>query len=284
MMAAAPGELAQRVGVALVGIPVSIGVAYLGGYWLAGFLSILAGLAAWEFFAINRGRGVVGFPVVGSGLAVAIVLLAATIGARQADYAVWVAVLILAVGAPAVLLSQPGSKPTVAVALTVFGALYTGGLLAFAVWLRDLGDPGVGWRGTGVLFFPIALTWLGDTAAYSVGHWIGRHRLAPRLSPGKTWEGAIAGLLASAAGAILYLELTDPLVGWTITIPAAIAFGGVIAIAGQVGDLVESSFKRDCGVKDSSSLLPGHGGVLDRLDSLLFAFPIGYAYLLATGA
>lgn len=283
MMAAAPGELAQRVGVALVGIPVSIGAGYLGGYWLASFLSILAGLAAWEFFAINRGRGVVGFPVIGSGLAIAVVLVAAVTGARHADYSAWIAVLVLAVGAPAVLRGPLESRPTIAAALTVFGALYTGGLLAFAVWLRELGGMGAGWRGAGVLFFPIALTWLGDTAAYTAGHWIGRHRLAPRLSPGKTWEGAVAGLLASGAGAVLYLELTDAFVGWTMTTAAALGFGGVIAIAGQVGDLVESSFKRDCGVKDSSSLLPGHGGVLDRLDSLLFAFPVGYAYLLVTG-
>lgn len=275
-----PDGLSKRVGVAAVGIPLAVGLGYLGGYWLAGFLALLAAAGAWEFYAMHRHRGVAAFPLVGGLLASALVLLA-VIGTP--DYASSITVLALALGAPALLLARTESRPALAGPVTLFGALYTGGLLAFAVWLRALGGPQAGWRGASVLFLPVALTWVGDTAAYTVGRTIGRRRLAPSISPGKTWEGAIGGLIAGVGAAFLYVELTRPVVDWTLSPASILGFGALISVAGQVGDLVESRLKRDCGVKDSSNLLPGHGGVLDRLDSLLFAFPFGYAYLRALG-
>lgn len=275
------GELAKRVGVALVGIPVAGGMAYLGGYWFTAFLGVLASVGAWEFLAMNRSRGVPSFGAIGVFLALAFVLLAATSGAVRLE--IWTVILAIVVGTPAVLRAPLESRPTTAIALTLFGALYTGGLLAFGVWLRGIEGSATGLRGAGILFLPVSVTWLADTAAYSVGRVAGRHQLAPTISPAKTWEGAVAGFGAAIAGAILYVEVTRSLVGWTMSAPELAGLGAGVAIAGQAGDLVESKFKRDCGVKDSSGLLPGHGGVLDRLDSLLFVFPVAYAYLKVAG-
>ncbi len=279
-MGGAGGDLAQRVAVALIGIPIVVGLAYVGGYALALFVGVFAAVAAWEFCAMNEGRGVASSPWLAALLGLGLVTLAAVVD--FAAYPVWVAVLALVLATPMVLRWPTESKPALAVSVTLFAAFYTGGLLAFAVWLREL-DSGAGWGGAAILFMPIALTWLGDSAAYFVGRAIGRRRLAPNISPNKTWEGAIAGLVTSVGAAVLFVELTRPSVGWTLPLAHVLALGAVISVGGQLGDLVESRFKRDCGVKDSSALLPGHGGFLDRIDSLLYAFPLAYAYLWTVG-
>ena len=129
------------------------------------------------------------------------------------------------------------------------------------------------------LLFALALNWVGDTAAYLVGRTVGRHKLAPRLSPAKSWEGSIASLVASLAFGLFYL-------GWLIPdVPPAVrlAISGAGNVAGQLGDLAESMLKRGAGIKDSGSLLPGHGGWLDRVDSTLFALPVIYGLLAALG-
>jgi phosphatidate cytidylyltransferase len=279
-MARSGGELAKRVGVALVGIPLTVGLAYLGGYWLAGLIALFAGLAAWEFGRMQRLHGVAAAPVVGGALAAFYVLLAEAF--PPAGFTVVATVATLSVAAAESVRRPSESRPGQIVVTTVFGALYTGLLLSFAVWLRALGEaPGLG--GAAIVFLPVAITWLGDTAAYSIGRAMGRHKLAPVISPKKTWEGAVAGLLATTGGAVLWIELTGSLVPWTMSVVEAAGFGAVASLAGQVGDLFESRFKRECGVKDSSNLIPGHGGFLDRVDSLLFVFPVAYLYVLLVG-
>ncbi len=275
------GELAKRVAVAAVGIPIALGAGYLGGYWLAAFLAAFAAAAASELCQMYRGRGMPSAPRVAAVTAAAFVMLAA--GVPSTDFVVWATVLTLSVATALTIGTRPEQQPGLIVVISVFAAAYTGGLLAFSLWLRGLGDAGPGWSGAAILFLPVAVTWLGDTAAYSVGRAIGRHKLAPVISPKKTWEGAIAGLLATAVGVVAYIELTRPLVPWTMVLWEAVAFGIAISVAGQLGDLFESRFKRDCGVKDSSNLLPGHGGALDRVDSLLFVFPVAYAYIMIVG-
>jgi phosphatidate cytidylyltransferase len=122
------------------------------------------------------------------------------------------------------------------------------------------------------LLYALALSWIGDMAAFFAGSLFGRHKLAPRISPGKSWEGAIAGLAGSVLFGVLYtgrfLPQIDPL--------SAIALTAAAAAAGQLGDLCESAIKRGAGVKDSGAILPGHGGWLDRVDSSLFTIPIVY--------
>ncbi len=150
-----------------------------------------------------------------------------------------------------------------------FGALYTFAPWRFAVDLRSIS--------VHLLFFSLALNWVGDTAAYYAGRRFGKHRLSPVVSPKKSWEGATASVVASVALGVLYLRKFDPVLPWwEVAVMALIG-----NIAGQFGDLAESAMKRGAGVKDSGSMLPGHGGMLDRVDSSLFTLPAVYGiYLL----
>ncbi len=151
-----------------------------------------------------------------------------------------------------------------------FGALYTFAPWRFAVDLRSIS--------VHLLFFSLAINWVGDTAAYYTGRRFGKHRLSPHVSPKKSWEGAAASVAASVLLGILYLSKFERALPWWEV--AAMALVG--NIAGQFGDLAESAIKRGAGVKDSGSMLPGHGGVLDRVDSSLFTLPAVYATYLLT--
>ena len=155
------------------------------------------------------------------------------------------------------------------VACEFFGTLYTFAPWRFAVDLRSVS--------VHLLFFALALNWVGDTAAYYAGRQFGKHRLAPVVSPKKSWEGAAASVVASVVLGVLYLGKFEPaLPWWEVTLMAIVG-----NIAGQFGDLAESAIKRGAGVKDSGALLPGHGGILDRVDSSLFTLPGVYGvYLL----
>jgi len=174
---------------------------------------------------------------------------------------------------------------TLNIGLSMFGITYVGGLMAFIMQLRLLsgkpwGDNGA-W-GLLALISLLATVKLSDIGQYTVGRLIGRHKLAPEVSPGKTWEGVIGGLIFAVGGAwLVFTWGTKSLIGRTAvdTHPAAIvAFGVVVAAAGILGDLGESMLKRDAQVKDSSTWLPGFGGVLDLLDSLLGAAPVAFLF------
>ena len=159
---------------------------------------------------------------------------------------------------------------------TIAGILYIGWLLSHLVALRGL-DDGRNW-----VFFVLFVTWVSDTTAFLIGRRFGRHKLAPTISPGKTWQGAIGGICGAIVMSMLFSTPTPfqlPLVYWQ-----AILLGIVVSILGQVGDLVESLFKRNMGVKDSGGLIPGHGGFLDRIDSVVFAGVVVYYYVLSLNA
>ncbi len=147
------------------------------------------------------------------------------------------------------------------------GAMLLGLIYVFASWRAgiELRAMNVYW-----MVFAITINWMGDTAAYFVGKAIGKHKLAPRISPGKSWEGAIASLVASCLYGPALLHYFMPEVEW----PYALLLAMAANIAGQVGDLAESALKRGADVKDSGTFLPGHGGWLDRLDSSLFSMPV----------
>ena len=127
-------------------------------------------------------------------------------------------------------------------------------------------------QGRPLLLFALVITWVGDSAAYFVGRSIGKHALAPRLSPKKTWEGAVASFLGSLIVAIIFVRFM------TVPLPHLLGMAAAGNLAGQVGDLLESAYKRSSGSKDSGSLLPGHGGVLDRIDALILAIPVVWYY------
>jgi phosphatidate cytidylyltransferase len=131
-----------------------------------------------------------------------------------------------------------------------------------------------GWplQGPPLLLFAMVIIWVGDTAGYFVGRSVGKHALAPHLSPKKTWEGTVASFLGSLIVALIFARFI------TVPLPHLLAMAAVGNVAGQVGDLLESGYKRSAGIKDSGSILPGHGGVLDRIDALIFAFPVVWYY------
>jgi len=171
------------------------------------------------------------------------------------------------------LLSRRQKEETfVTWAWTIAGILYIGWLLSNMVALRGLED-GRNW-----VFFVLFVTWLSDTAAFFTGRKRGRHKLAPNISPGKTWEGAIGGIGGAIAMSVLFFTPTPfqlPLTYWQ-AIPLSIG----VSILGQAGDLVESLLKRNMGVKDSGTLMSGHGGMLDRMDSIIFAGTLVYYFAL----
>lgn len=272
-------ELRRRLIVAGVLIPACVLVVFAGGWLFAGGLSLLAGVAMREFGRMqDAGRrpyrfsgvlGAAGFPLVafGGGLELAWLLVPG---------------FLMAVSVLAFSRDPPEEGPVLRTAVTIFGVLYVGGLLSFAVPIRTGGGAT---RGAATLFFflPVTVTWLSDSAAYFGGKALGRRPLAPRISPNKTVAGAVSALVAGIAGGGLYGVLVLPLGGAEALAPAhALALGLAVAGAAILGDLAESVLKRECGVKDSSDLLPGHGGLLDRMDSLLWVFPVAHAFLRLT--
>lgn len=161
-------------------------------------------------------------------------------------------------------------------AVSCLAVLYIGLCGACLGWLRTLPDGDLGIR---LLFFFLVTIWIGDSGAYYLGSRFGRHRMSPRISPNKTWEGLAGGVVATfAAAAIAKPVLGLPFAWWHVA-----ALAAILAVAAPVGDLIESQFKRDTKVKDSSTLLPGHGGFLDRTDSLLYSAPPVLGYLVAAG-
>jgi phosphatidate cytidylyltransferase len=283
------GELTKRVAVAIVGIPLAIAVLYLGGWALAGTLALLAAGGTAELYRLAAERGTRAFVAAGTVLAGALVLLAVLLPdevsvARAQWLAAFAACLIFS--AAALWQRGVGGAPLAASAVSVFGAVFVGGALSYAVLLRHLGGDTVAGltalQGTALVAYPIALAWFGDTFAYFGGRAWGRRKLMPSVSPAKTVEGALSGLVGTVAigavyGWLIFQAWLDLPIG-----PLAGAVGGLlVSPAAQIGDLAESLLKREAGVKDSGRLLPGHGGILDRFDSLLFAVPTAYWYLAA---
>ena len=271
-------DLAKRITSALIAAPVALIMIYLGGLPLATFLAAVSAGCAWEFYRIAAAGGVepldpVGIPFAG---AVPLAVYAAGIGLYRPSLVV-PAVAMLIILAAVIWTRGPQRRPLGAASLTVMGILYTGGLLSFGYALREhpyaVGDR----AGTALVAFPLVLTWASDIGAFFVGRAVGGPKLIPSVSPGKTISGALGGLATTVLVSWLYVRFAlRPVALLTMTIPATILFGALISVAAQVGDLAESLLKREANVKDSSHLIPGHGGLLDRLDSLLFVLPVAY--------
>ena len=273
-------ELPKRVLFALVGAPLTIALIYLGGWVLAAALGAIAALGAWELYRMAREAGHEPMENAGIVLAASIPLLvhATYLGVFRAT--VTVAVLIfLALTAGVIWARGVQRKPLVSLAITVFGIIYPA-LVTYMYPIRYHDYAIDAKAGTLLLMLPISLTWATDTGAYFVGRSMGRHKLIPSVRPAKTVEGAIGGVLVAVLAAWLYVTfLLRPVAQLTMLPIGLTAFAIVVSCVAQTGDLAESLFKRDAGVKDSSRLLPGHGGILDRFDSLLFVLPAAYVLL-----
>jgi len=284
-------ELAKRWAVAGVGVPVIVGLLYLGVWPIALVMAALAGLGAWEVYRLARSSGVVALGGLGVVSAAALVLLAAW-RPTFADFAPAALALVgsLTVASLVVALRArgPSQKPLEVVAITVFGVLYAGLSLAFVPLLRAMparhawvDAPGAAWGGVAVLALPLAATWIGDAVALFAGRAWGKGGLAPTISPKKSWAGVWAGLVGAAIAGVLWWAAAGALLPrQPVESPLlAASIGAVLGVGAILGDLAESLLKREAGVKDSGTLFPGHGGVLDRLDALTFTLPAAYAAL-----
>ncbi|MGQ0649940.1 MAG: phosphatidate cytidylyltransferase [Gemmatimonadaceae bacterium] len=258
-----------------------IGVVYLGELPLALFLGTLGGVGAWELYRIARHAGVEALDVLGISVAAAVPLYATLerLGVLRSPAAVAAVVFVALLGTTLWARGVDG-RPLESVSVTAFGAVYAGGTLTFAYLLRHHRFAVTAEAGTALLLYPVVLTWASDIGAYVVGRLFGKRKLMPTISPGKTRAGAAGAIIFTVVASLAWnAQVLRPVAQLTLVPWIALVFGVVVSIAAQIGDLFESMLKREAGVKDSSRLLPGHGGILDRLDSLYFVLPVAYLVL-----
>jgi phosphatidate cytidylyltransferase len=256
----------SRVLVTVVGVPVVLYLVYLGGWWLFGLAAVAALIALHELYVMARSLR----PLVLAGYAGALAtLLGAELGGPAWMIGGFMLTLVLAFLLYGI--AETRQPATVTMSTTLMGVAWIALGLGHLLLLRDVPD-----HGRLAVFTVLLAVFADDTAAYLIGRLLGRHKLAPSLSPGKTWEGFVAGTLAAIAVAFFALYEQD-----FLSIPESIVLGAAVALAGATGDLFESAIKRDLRVKDSGQLLGGHGGMLDRIDSLLFASVAAFYVVLA---
>jgi phosphatidate cytidylyltransferase len=263
--------LASRILIAAVLLPLVIGIVYLGGWWLFGLALVGGLLALHELYEMARELRPL---VLGGYLGYLLTLLGLQLGGIE-----WMLGGLLATFVFAFVVYGLGGvrqSATTSFASTVLGVAWVGAGIGCLLLIRDIPEFGF-WAVMAVLFTVFAA----DTGAFFVGRTFGRHRMAPAISPKKSWEGFVGGVLAAVGMAfvILYRDRDE-----FLTIPESLVLGLVIALAAVLGDLFESAVKRDLEVKDSGRVLGGHGGMLDRLDSLLWAGPAAYFTILAFGS
>jgi phosphatidate cytidylyltransferase len=257
----------KRIVTALFLVPVAVYSALFAPWWLfLGVIAIVAALCFREYAAITNSYAPIGYV---AGILILVAPQRETI----------LLIILTALAAMCLPLAQRNPEKSVAESASLFlGIIYIFGAWKTAILLHDSADQPAAFgasAGHHWLLFGLMVNWIGDTGAYYVGKNFGRRKLAPAISPGKTWEGAAASAVTGVLFGIIYLPLT--IKGTPLLTAGLLALAA--NIAGQAGDLAESAIKRGAGVKDSGTLLPGHGGFLDRVDSTLFALPVLYTLL-----
>lgn len=307
-------NLAIRVLVALVGIPAIVGLVYLGGYPFFLFIALVGTLALREFYDLAKAKGA--RPQEWMGLTLGVLVMAVFLHAKLSNgILTFFSTRGIALPAPTMSqsflilflvfiplmlireLTRNAGSALLNISVSVTGVLYVSMFFGSLIGLRELFIPadfpvfqffgGTGaetpasvvdqidrW-GVATVLSLFASIWVCDSAAYFAGRAFGKHKLFPRVSPNKTWEGAIAGFVGAVATFLIARSTVIPYMTFT----NAVVCGTIVGVFGQIGDLAESLLKRDAGVKDSSSLIPGHGGVLDRFDSVMFVAPLVFVYL-----
>jgi phosphatidate cytidylyltransferase len=260
--------LAQRIIVSIIIAPLIVVLFFFGGWLMAGVLAGVLGFAAWEYWRIFRTGGYnPSAPVLIAGVGL-LILLRYQFTFTGSDLFFSAAVLI-SMATQVVYYEKGANSAAVDFNITLGGILYLGWMGAYIISIRQL-PAGEWW-----LLLVLPACWIGDAGAYLFGSRFGRHKLSKRVSPNKSWEGYAAGvvtiaLLAPLLGAFYHQFAPE------ITALKGLAVGVIIGIIAPLGDLGESMLKRGFGVKDSSRVIPGHGGIMDRIDSWLWAAPIGY--------
>ncbi|MGB8707494.1 MAG: phosphatidate cytidylyltransferase [Dehalococcoidia bacterium] len=258
--------LRHRILTAVVGLPLLIAIIWFGEPWFTLLIAVMAALSSWEFYRMAGGSKVQ--PITYFGIAWVLLLIASPHCPYPATLPFLITSAII-VSLIWLLFRRPRDQAFTNWAWTMAGILYIGWMLSYWVDLRSLED------GRELVFLAMFTTFASDTSAFFVGRAWGKHALAPSISSGKTWEGAVGGLLSSIVVAlILGVIFKLPFSYWQIAL-----LGFIISIFAQLGDLAESLLKRNTGVKDTGKLIPGHGGILDRIDSLIFTGVILYYFL-----
>jgi len=269
--------LKKRVLTALWGIPLLSAVIWFGEPWFTILIAVWGVLAVLEFYRLVAAAKAP--PLIYFGLIWTVLFILSRnsylLSTLEPHFDLSLITPLLLASAVTLSLIRLLLRPQRETAFlrwawTIAGMLYVGWLLSHLVALRGL-DDGRNW-----IFFALFATFASDTAAFFVGRAVGKHYLAPAISPGKTWEGAIAGVFGAITTGLLF-TLPSPL-SLHFSYGQAILLGLLVSAFGQLGDLVESLFKRNMGVKESGRLVPGHGGILDRMDSIVFAGIIVYYY------
>ncbi len=291
-------ELVKRVIVAFIGIPLAIFIIYMGGWIFFAAVILFSAFALWEFYRIAEKKN--SFPNKIPGIIMGVLMMILFYYRSFLHDLIWLLISNVLFVMIIFFLELIRKKPNglLNISTTIGGILYVIFPFSCLIGIREFyslvsnyqiigesigfepkmyyealsGSAGCGWFVVNVFI----TVWIGDSAAYFIGKKWGKHKLFPRISPKKTWEGAIAGFVFS----IIALVVTSNFLTPRFPLKHALIIGSIIGVIGQIGDLAESLLKRDAGIKDSSGILPGHGGVLDRFDSILFVAPTVYIYLL----
>jgi phosphatidate cytidylyltransferase len=263
-----------RVAASVVFIPCFVIITNAGGYHFLLLIDSVIFVGMWEFYRMMEAKGIRPYKLIGIFCAL---VLSWYVFLRNGVYANLFLTLVLVTLMCLEITRKETKTATAHIATTILGVMYIGFLGSHLIMLREHPlrinlDYGYG---ASFVFLAFVITWAGDTGAYLVGSLVGRTPLIPRISAKKTWEGSAGGLAFAIAAALIARETFAPY----LELWHALALGVLAGVVGQFGDLFESLIKRDAEIKDTSEMIPGHGGVLDRFDSLLFSAPLIYYFL-----
>jgi phosphatidate cytidylyltransferase len=261
-------ELMKRIAVGIVGMPLVIYLVFLGAWYFFLLIFIISMVAQWEFYHMQKKSQLQ--PQIINGMIVGVICLLGIQTEKWLIFGSLIIFMLMIIFAYGMLRHHKNVSTSIGV--TLLGVIYIPFFLGLLMHTRSYIDhnfPQVEFAGFKFIFILLATIWICDTFAYGIGYLLGAHKLYEKVSPNKTIEGALAGLLSAVCTIVIVKYLQIFPLGWD----TAIILGLTIGLIGQTGDLIESWFKRDAGVKDSSALLPGHGGMLDRFDSLIFLSP-----------
>jgi len=271
-------NLQQRLLTAGIVIPILLVLFYLGGLWFLGLAEFVILIGMLEFCRMVNAKGFPAHAILGT-------IAALCLGVAAYFARLDLIVMILTLAGLAILAAQISSKDLKtainSTSATMMGVIYVGFFLCHIVLLRNWdGTKGKVDIGLFLIVLTIAITFLNDAGAFFIGRKWGKHKMTPVISPKKSWEGVGGAIVFGIAGSALTKLVFDR---WILTTNLAwvhcIILGALLVCAAIVGDLVESLFKRDAGIKDSGTIVPGHGGILDRLDSIVFTVPACYYYI-----